>query len=323
MVKDAATGSRRLVATATSDLFAVVDEQKLYFATTPNSTEPFNLTGSISQYVVEPDRLYNLLNTYHIEKETDTTEAFAGATNWYLTFGAKTPEINENATTPGTAFSTVAALWRDNDTLLKRVGELHENSYENGAWALVNRKVTRSGDHSMSGTFSGVQLGYDRKLNTLSQGDWILGAGFTHIRGKPEFSEGDGKLESNEVTVYATNLRENGHTIDIVGRVGRLDSRYTTDLGDKGKFHNWTASVGVEYGKRWALGSHFSIEPQAQLTYHYLWGDDYQTKKGFMAEQGNVDSLVARVAPSPPLIGIVVRTMLDASMQKPRCSMTS
>ena len=79
----------------------------------------------------------------------------------------------------------------------------------------------------------------------------------------------------------------------------------------------------MEYGKRWALGSHFSIEPQAQLTYHYLWGDDYQTKKGFMAEQGNVDSLVARVAPSPPLIGIVVRTMLDASMQKPRCSMTS
>ena len=83
MVKDAATGSRRLVATATSDLSAVVDEQKLYFAKTPNSTEPFNLTGSISQYVVEPDRLYNLLNTYHIEKETDTTEAFAGATNWY------------------------------------------------------------------------------------------------------------------------------------------------------------------------------------------------------------------------------------------------
>lgn len=296
VVKEAASGSRRLVATATSDLSAVVDKQKLYFATTPESAEPFNLTGTISQYVVEPDRLYNLLNTYHIEKETDTTEAFSGATNWYLTFGAKTPEINENATTPTSAFSAVAALWRDNDTLLKRVGELHDNPYENGAWArILNRKVKRSGDHSMSRTFTGVQLGYDRKLNTLSQGDWILGAGFTHTRGKPEFAEGDGKLESNEVTLYATNLRDNGHTIDIVGRAGRLDSRYTTDLGDKGKFHNWAASLGVEYGKRWTLDQRFSIEPQAQLTYHYLWGDEFRTKKGFMAEQDNVESLVARL----------------------------
>ena len=97
------------------------------------------------------------------------------------------------------------------------------------------------------------------------------------------------------MTVYATNLRDNGQTIDIVGRVGRLDSDFTTALGDKADFKNWAASLGVEYGKKWAFGEHFSVEPQAQLTYHYLWGDDFRTRNGTAIHQDNADSLVGRL----------------------------
>jgi len=124
-----------------------------------------------------------------------------------------------------------------------------------------------------------------------------LGAAFAHSSGKPEYGngEGDGKLESNDVTVYATNLRDNGQTIDIVGRVGRLDSDFTTALGDKADFKNWAASLGVEYGKKWAFGEHFSVEPQAQLTYHYIWGDDFTTRNGIKVTQSSTDSLVGRL----------------------------
>ena len=97
------------------------------------------------------------------------------------------------------------------------------------------------------------------------------------------------------MTVYATNLRDNGQTIDIVGRVGRLDSDFTTALGDKADFKNWAASLGVEYGKKWAFGEHFSVEPQAQLTYHYIWGDDFTTRNGIKVTQSSTDSLVGRL----------------------------
>ena len=94
------------------------------------------------------------------------------------------------------------------------------------------------------------------------------------------------------MTVYATNLRDNGQTIDIVGR---LDSDFTTALGDKADFKNWAASLGVEYGKKWAFGEHFSVEPQAQLTYHYIWGDDFTTRNGIKVTQSSTDSLVGRL----------------------------
>ena len=44
-----------------------------------------------------------------------------------------------------------------------------------------------------------------------------------------------------------------------------------------------------------ALGGGWSIEPQAQLTYHYLWGDDYTTRNGAKVNQDNADSLVGRL----------------------------
>lgn len=97
------------------------------------------------------------------------------------------------------------------------------------------------------------------------------------------------------MTVYATNLRDNGQTIDIVGRVGRLDSDFTTALGDKADFKNWAASLGVEYGNKTFLAERFTIEPQAQLTYHYLWGDNYRTRNGIEVRQDNADSLVGRL----------------------------
>lgn len=298
LVTDSAAGSRRLVATPESDFTGLTAGHKLYFATTPADDTAFNITAGISKYVVQRDRLYNLLNTYKLDKELDKTGEFEGFNNWFLTLEDSEKKPNENSHIPGATLGMALALWRDNDTLLKRLGEVRDTSTENGAWVrLTNRKIERTIDHTMKGRFTGVQLGYDRKLSTATQGDWVVGAAFAHASGKPEFDGGDGsgKLESNEVTVYATNLRENGHTIDLVGRVGRLDSSFSTTLGDKASFDNWAASVGVEYGKRWTIGSHFSIEPQAQLTYHYLWGDEFRTKYGIHVNQRNVDSLVGRL----------------------------
>lgn len=294
LVSDSASGSRRLVATPESDFTGLTAGHKLYFATTPADDTAFNITAGISKYVVQRNRLYNLLNTYKLDKELDKTGDFDGFNNWFLTLEESEKKPNENSHIPGASMGAALALWRDNDTLQKRLGEVRDEAAENGAWVrLTNRKIERT----MKGRFTGVQLGYDRKIATAAQGDWVVGAGFAHASGKPEFDGGDGsgKLESNEVIAYATNLRENGHTIDIVGRVGRIDSKFTTVLGEKGEFENVAASLGLEYGKKTFLTERFALEPQAQLTYHYLWGDDYHTQSGIEAHQDNVDSLVGRL----------------------------
>lgn len=298
LVKDSASGSRRIVATPESDFTGLQGGNKLYFATSPADDTAFNITAGISKYVVQRQKLYNLLSTYQLGKELDTTGAFEGYNNWFLTLQKEEKKPNENSHIPGAAHGAAFALWRDNDTLLKRLGEIRDPETDNGLWVrLTSRKMKRSVDHAIDARFTGVQFGYDRKIATATQGDWVVGAAFAHASGKPEFDNGagSGKLESNELTAYATNLRENGHTIDVVGRVGRINSEFSTVLGDKAKFDNWAASLGVEYGKRWTIGSHFSIEPQAQLTYHYLWGDDYQTQYGINVHQANVNSLVGRL----------------------------
>ncbi len=71
------------------------------------------------------------------------------------------------------------------------------------------------------------------------------------------------------------------------------DSAY----GDHGSFQNWGSSIGAEYGRKKTLRNGWSLEPQAQLTYNYLWGDDYTTRNGARVHQDNADSLVGRLGP--------------------------
>ena len=294
-VKSAGSGTYTILGTEASN-FTLTAKQKLFFATTPAGSAAFKLTPQKQTYVVNRDRIYNSLNSYAIHKETDQTAAYSGFDDWFLTLDEKVVGPNENAVVPGDAFSAVFALWRDDDTLLKRLGELHYNQEKDGLWARVtNRKLSRSGDHALSAKLSSFQLGYDHKKVTEKQGDWYFGLAYTHSWGNPKYDLGYGKIKANELTLYATNLRENGHTFDIVGRVGRIDSKFTTILGEKGEFENVAASFGVEYGKKTFVSERFAIEPQAQLTYHYLWGDDYHTQSGIEAHQDNADSLVGRL----------------------------
>jgi hypothetical protein len=134
LVTDSAKGSSRIVATPESNLSGLTAGHKLCFATAPVGDATFNVTSSVSQYVTNSTKLYNLLTTYDVKSDTDATADYSGSKNWYLTLNQKEEQPNENAHVPGAAYRAALALWRDNDTLLKRLGELHENSLDNGAW---------------------------------------------------------------------------------------------------------------------------------------------------------------------------------------------
>ena len=117
---------------------------------------------------------------------------------WYLT-----PEItpldngfvaNANAYVPGSAHNAAASIWRDNDTLVKRLGELRWNKNNDGAWGrVINRKLSRGGTQAFDVSMNTLQLGYDRKI-PLSFGDIFVGGAIEHSRGTEKYDDGDGSV---------------------------------------------------------------------------------------------------------------------------------
>lgn len=273
------------------------DNSKLYFASTDSERASF--TSNQSVQMKNYQRIYD--KKLVIRKETDTTNsAYAGYDNWFLTpdqaGGESGNAINPNGTVPGTAYHTALALWRDDDTLVKRLGELRYNQADEGVWArFIHKGMERSGQHGFKGTYRTVQVGLDKKVETDQAGSWIYGGAISHMWGDTGYTEGHGEQKSTALSLYGTNIRPHGHYLDLVARVGRIDSDYNTAYGDHGKFENWSSSISAEYGRKKVLEQHWTIEPQAQLTYSYLWGDEYTTRNGAKVHQDNGDSLVGRL----------------------------
>ena len=283
--------------TSGSSVNGMTDGSKLYFASTKADTSSFRMNQAVQ--VENYRKIYN--KNLIVKKETDATGTdLTGYDDWFLTpdtsKGNGGNTVNPNGTVPGSATNTAFALWRDDDTLSKRLGELRYSQQDDGIWArMVNKHLERDGRHGFEGNYKTIQVGYDKKKDTADNGSWFYGGAISHLWGDTDYTDGHGSQKETDLSLYGTNIRPHGHYLDLVARVGRIDSDYTTSYGDHGSFENWGMSFGAEYGRQKALGGGWSIEPQAQLTYHYLWGDDYTTRNGAKVNQDNADSLVGRL----------------------------
>ena len=284
--------------TPDSSVSSMTDGSKLYFASTAAGSSAFQMDQAVQ--LQNYKKLYN--KNLIVKKETDTTGTdLTGYDDWFLTpdgsKGNGGNTINPNGIVPGAATSTALTLWRDDDTLLKRLGELRYNESTDGLWArMVNKQLSRDGAHGFKGNYKTLQVGYDWKRPTAKNGDWYYGAAISHLWGDTDYrTNGHGSQKSTDLSLYGTNIRPHGHYLDLIARVGRIDSDYTSSYSDHGKFENWGISLGAEYGRKKDFGHGWTLEPQAQLTYHYLWGDDYTTKNGARVSQDNADSLVGRL----------------------------
>lgn len=289
-----------------SSVNGMTEGSKLYFASTAANSSVFKLNQNIE--VQNYNKIYNKnlsvlkdTNNLSVKKDTDTSNSdLKGFDNWFLTPDASKGHdgdtINPNGIVPGSAANAAFALWRDDDTLLKRLGELRYNQQDDGIWArLVNKHLERDGRHGFKGNYKTIQVGYDKKKDTADNSSWYYGGAVSHLWGDTDYTDGHGSQKETDLSLYGTNIRPHGHYLDLIARVGRIDSDYTTSYSDRGQFENWGMSIGAEYGRKKALGSGWSLEPQAQLTYHYLWGDDYTTSNGAKVSQDNADSLVGRL----------------------------
>ena len=113
---------------------------KLYFAQVKERAAAFKVDHDIK--LQNKNSLFD--NTLSINKERDTEKA--DYEDWFITpvGDGKTP--NSNAFTPGSAHHSAISIWRESDTLLKRLGELRYNQEDQGLWArYINSKLTWDG----------------------------------------------------------------------------------------------------------------------------------------------------------------------------------
>ena len=298
---DSGSGATFLVEpTRSSTLNDMSDGDRLYFAQTGIGSSAFQVNQEI--LLMNSNRLYdkNLL----VKNDQNTTAD--GYEDWYLTTNTEHEpdgdELNPNGRVPGSAYTAALAVWRDSDTLLKRLGELRYSREEQGTWARYSRrKLEKEHDHTFTTKLNALQIGYDTK-RTGEKGDWYYGAAVEHVWGDSDydygFGYGNGDTKMTDLTLYGTSLRRSGHYLDLAARVGRIDSDYEVtygDGGDTGDFDNWAFSIGAEYGRKSSLGKDWYWEWQSQLTYSYVWGDSYTTANGARISQDNFDSLVGRL----------------------------
>lgn len=230
-------------------------------------------------------------------------------TQWYLKKVTIVPDpVEPDKPKPTTTVRIDAAAnavnyhaWRTaNDQLHSRLGELRLDGGAKGAWFRVSQsKFERAGQYGLENKYSAYELGYDF-LKLLPDGTRRhYGASFSYLDGESDYRRGTGDNDGKTVSLYCTDIRPTGDYIDVVLRAGSLKNDYTVydshDRTIEGEFRNFALSLSGEYGKKFAFESGWYVEPQAQLTFGWLRGDDYATNTGVSVEQENFSSLVGRV----------------------------
>ena len=241
---------------------------------------------------------------YLLDQTESETEGYT--VDWYLK--EVTHVIPEEK--PTTSVATVKALsalnyhtWRsENDKLMQRMGDLRKSAgADRGAWFRVRgSKINMGGDSGFENKYVSYEVGYDGVAKRTDKYTRYAGAAFSYTDGDSSYARGDGENSGKAVSLYLTHLYNSGHYLDMVFKLGNWDNDFTVydTKGNriKGDTENTGISFSLEYGRKCAIGKNgWYIEPQAQLTYGYLYGDSFALSNGVAIKQDGIDSLVGRV----------------------------
>ena len=237
--------------------------------------------------------------TPDIKKGTEFTDEngnTVGATSeWYLTNLQKKVNNDTEVLLDGTDNSY--ALWRNtNDTLRKRLGDLHYRTNEidgDGIWARYTGG--KFGGSGFDSSYNMYQLGYDKADNAKSTYGFAVESGTGHA----DYSFGSGKDKLFSGSFYGTWTGDDGSYTDVVAKIGQFDADIKSygDYPDKASYKNRAYSVSVEYGKTIEVNekSGTFIEPQLQFIAGRLSSSEYTTDRGNNVYIGGLNSYIGRV----------------------------
>lgn len=181
-------------------------------------------------------------------------------------------------------------VWRSQlSNLSDRMGTLRTMPEAAGLWVRYNngRLEGRGIEHD----YNVIELGVDTPVSN----NFLFGVSFDYTIGDTDLNAGSADNDTYTIGMYGSYLADNGAFIDMMAKIGRIDSEYDLNNGisEKGDYMMTGAIVGVEAGHRFDINSFF-VEPQVQLTYSWLRASDYTTNVRSVAFD-TVESLVARV----------------------------
>ena len=248
-----------------------------------------------------------------------------GAGKWYLvqtdepsqggnTGHAPLPPEAEQIQNLGSSVAQAVGWLSEKNDLRRRLGEVRYGS-QAGAWAKAFTRQDRAEGFRYNGfkqESTGIHIGYDTFASQNEHTAWLVGATFRYAHSKQEGIEtaygGDGKLNEYSGKVYATWMHESGSYMDILAQIGYYDQEINglNNVGNgsfDADYHNWGYGASVEVGHMFTVSNgsddrlwynHWFIEPQLELSYLYVKGEDFKTSTGLKVKQGDADFLTGR-----------------------------
>ena len=189
------------------------------------------------------------------------------------------------------------ANWRyEVNHLSERLGEVRDRLGTAGAWARIYGADTKISESVATDIkMNTVQVGADATIG----GNWIVGGAFSYTSMDADISNGSADGETYSLAAYASGFFDCGGYVDIVGRIGRLstdiDTYTSTGRLFDGSYDNTAFGLSAEVGYHWKVSDVFFVEPQAELAYSFVMGDDFTTSSGVKVEQDDFQSLVGRL----------------------------
>ena len=287
-VTDSATGTQTVVADSSAmNLDKMTVNDRLYIASLHNSDAV--LTSSIQGRIANKGHLYDPVIGLTHETTDDMTD-------WYFTAVDRV----ESNVVPAADVQNRALfdLATNMDTLNKRLGEArYADGEDSGMWARWTYR--HLGRDSYDGHGNRFELGYDDPVNRDDGSLLRQGLSFSYLKSRTSFDEGNGKYKGYTGSLYRTWFGQNGHYLDVVGRIGKINGEGTTRLfdGDESKSSSgtWYQQASVEWGRKKVLNDAWYIEPQSQLQYTHINGYDFRSNDGVGQDFDSVHSFIGRL----------------------------
>ena len=211
------------------------------------------------------------------------------------TTGGTVKSVTTTENTKLAAFNSVSAMatmaWRhDMNDLTKRMGELRDSPEGIGSWVRFYGSEQEYGRQNMTSKSTSVQLGSDYDIGS----GWKVGGAFTYTDGTSKYDNGSSDNKAYGVAAYGSWLADNGAFVDLIGKYSRLSSDFELSSMD-GKSKNNALSASVEAGWHIPFAELAFVEPQAELTYGVVLGDDFTTSNSVKISQEDTEALIGRL----------------------------
>lgn len=228
----------------------------------------------------------------------------SGAKEWFLSYDPNSSGDLTPSAEAVVAFSGMAAqsaLYQNQlSDLRARLGEVR-NQNNAGIWTSVSAQREHFDSFDQIGFVQDTyrfNLGFDKKYD-----NWLIGANIKYHNADQKTNkshyQAKGNAEDIGFNVYASWMNDEGYYLDFVASADRYHQEIHTHMLDRtnvsGSYHNLGLGISAEGGRKICFDNGLFIEPQAQIGYYHLWGDDFSLTNGMAVKQDDFNSLVSRL----------------------------